>query len=267
MAAIGENGKRSFRMKETTIIEKESVSLKDGVLITGLPGIGLIGQVVGRYIVKELKAKKVATLISPHFPHQVFMTKKGGVRIIRNTFYVVKKGKLNLLILVGDVQAMNSAGQYEVADKILDYAKKSGVKTVMTIGGYSTGEVMEDRRIFAVSTSKKLKKKLEEFGVVFGEAKGSIVGAAGLLPVLGRLKNLGGVCLMGETHGGYVDAISAREIVKLISSYFKVKIDLKKLDERAKESEKILKQMEEEIQKNMQPAGPGASDISTTYIR
>lgn len=254
-------------MNETMIIEKEKVSLKDGILLTGLPGIGLIGQVVGRYIVKELKAKKVATLVSPHFPHQVFMTKKGGMRIIRNSFYVVKKGKVNLLILVGDVQAMNSAGQYEVADKILDYAKQSGVKTVMTIGGYSTGEVMDKRRIFAVSTSQKLKKKLSDHGVVFGEAKGSIVGAAGLLPVLGRFKKMSGACIMGETHGGYVDAISAREIVKFISSYFKIKINLKKLDERAKESEKILKKMEEEIQKNMPEAGPGPAEINTSYIR
>ncbi|HID73371.1 TPA: proteasome assembly chaperone family protein, partial [Candidatus Micrarchaeota archaeon] len=141
-----------IKMKETTIMEREPVKLKNGVLLTGLPGIGLIGQVVGRYLVKELKARKVATLLSPHFPHQVFMTKKGGMRIIRNSFYVVKKKKVNLLILVGDVQAMSSVGQYEVADAILEYAQKSGVNTVMTVGGYSTGKLREKRRLFAVAT-------------------------------------------------------------------------------------------------------------------
>ncbi|MFH2100853.1 MAG: proteasome assembly chaperone family protein [Candidatus Micrarchaeota archaeon] len=252
-------------MKETTIIEREAVKLRDGVLITGLPGIGLIGQVVGRYLVKELKARKIATLLSPHFPHQVFMTKKGGMRIIRNSFYVVKRKKANLLILVGDVQAMSSVGQYEVADTILDYAQKVGVNTVMTVGGYSTGKLREKRRLFAVATSDEIRKKFSKYGVIFGKAKGSIVGAAGLLPVLGRLKGLDGICLMGETHGGYVDPLSAREIVKLLSTYFEFEVSLRKLDERAKESEKLLKRMEEEIQKGMPQATLPTEGIS--YIR
>jgi len=252
-------------MKETTIIERETVKLKNAVLITGLPGIGLIGQVVGRYLVKELKAKKVATLLSPHFPHQVFMTKRGGMRIIRNSFYVLKHKKHHLLILVGDVQAMSSVGQYEVADAILDYAKKCGVNTVMTIGGYSTGKLREKRRLFAVATTEAMRKKFKKFGVIFGQAKGSIVGAAGLLPVLAKLKKLDGICLMGETHGGYIDPLSAREIVKLLSAYFKIPIDLKKLDERAKESEKLLKKMEEEIQKGMPQTALSTEGVS--YIR
>ncbi|MFH1393527.1 MAG: proteasome assembly chaperone family protein [Candidatus Micrarchaeota archaeon] len=252
-------------MKETTIIEREAVKLRDGVLITGLPGIGLIGQVVGRYLVKELKARKIATLLSPHFPHQVFMTKKGGMRIIRNSFYVVKRKKANLLILVGDVQAMSSVGQYEVADTILDYAQKVGVNTVMTVGGYSTGKLREKRRLFAVATSDEIRKKFSKYGVIFGKAKGSIVGAAGLLPVLGRLKGLDGICLMGETHGGYVDPLSAREIVKLLSTYFEFEVSLRKLDERAKESEKLLKRMEEEIQKGMPQATLPTEGVS--YIR
>ncbi len=252
-------------MKDTTIIERQSVNLKNGVLITGLPGIGLIGQVVGRYLVKELKAKKIATLLSPHFPHQVFMTKKGGMRIIRNSFYLIKKKKAHLLILVGDVQAMTSVGQYEVADAILDYAKKCGVTTCMTVGGYSTGKIEDTRRVFAVATSEEIRKKFKKHGVIFGKARGSIVGAAGLLPVLAKLKGMDGICVMGETHGGYVDPLSAREIVKLFSSYFKIPIDLKRLDERAKESEKMLKKMEDEIQKNMPAAALSSENVS--YIR
>ena len=63
-------------MKDTTIIELGKIKLKNGIMLTGLPGIGLIGRVVGRYLVEELKAKKVADMYSPHFPHQVIMTKK-----------------------------------------------------------------------------------------------------------------------------------------------------------------------------------------------
>lgn len=266
MGRIGECGNGVYKMKETTIIEKERVKLKDGILIIGLPGIGLIGQVVARYLVKEMKAKKVANLLSPHFPHQVFMTKKGGMRIIKNSFYIIKNKKANIAILLGDVQAMSSVGQYEIADTVLDYAKKIGVNRIMSVGGYSTGQLKDTRKVFAVSTSESLRKEFKKFGVIFGKAKGSIVGAAGLIPALGRLKGFGGICLMGETHGGYVDALSAREIVKLLSAYFGVPINLKKLDERAKQSEKLLKQMEEELQKSMvDPTALPSKGVS--YIR
>ena len=250
---------------ETEIIEKERVKLKDGVLITGLPGIGLIGQVVGRYLTQELKAKKVATLYSHHFPHQVFMTKKGSMRLIKNSIYRYSAKGADLLILVGDVQAMSSVGQYEVADKILEYSRKVGVKKIMTVGGYSTGKITEKKRIFAVATHKRMLEKFKKFGVVFGEAKGSIVGIAGLLPALGKLKGFEGICLMGETHGGYVDAVSARNIVKLIADYFGITIDLKKLDAKAKDSEKMLKKIEEEIQKSM--ITPYESPKGVSYIR
>lgn len=250
---------------ETEIIEKERVKLKDGVLITGLPGIGLIGQVVGRYLTQELKAKKVATLYSHHFPHQVFMTKKGSMRLIKNSIYRYQAKGADLLILVGDVQAMSSVGQYEVAEKILEYSRKVGVKKIMTVGGYSTGKITEKKRIFAVATHKRMLEKFKKFGVVFGEAKGSIVGIAGLLPALGKLKGFEGICLMGETHGGYVDAVSARNIVKLIADYFGLTIDLKKLDAKAKDSERMLKKIEEEIQKSM--IAPYESPKGVSYIR
>lgn len=253
-------------MERTTIVEKEKVKkLKNPVLIIGLPGIGLIGQVVGRYIVKELKAKRIANLYSPHFPHQVFMTKKGGIRLIKNSFYLYKGRKRDLVILVGDVQALNSQGQYEVAGHVLDYAKKLGIKQIITIGGYSTGKISEKRKIYAVTTSEKTRTVLRKYGVVFGVAKGSIVGAAGLIPALGKINGIEGMCFMGETHGGYVDTPAAREILKMISSYLGITISLKKIDERARESEKILKKIEDEIKKSMEVDLGSRQPVS--YIR
>ncbi|MFH2106380.1 MAG: proteasome assembly chaperone family protein [Candidatus Micrarchaeota archaeon] len=253
-------------MKETLIIERERVKPKDPVLVVGLPGIGLIGRVVGRYLVEELKGQRIADLYSPHFPHQVFMTKKGGMRLIRNKFYFLKGKKQDVIVLTGDVQAISSVGQYEVSGVIIDYLKKLGVKTILTVGGYSTGKIQEQRRVFGVSTTIALKKEFEKKGVVFGLAKGSIVGAAGLLPSLGRLRGIQGICIMGETHGSYVDISSAKAIVSLLSEYFDFQLNLSKLDKKAKESEKILRKVEEEIEKNS-VLPYQSTDRSTSYIR
>jgi uncharacterized protein (TIGR00162 family) len=254
-------------MKETTIIEKKAFKkLRNGILITGLPGIGLIGQVVGRYLVEELKAVKVANVLSPHFPHQVFMTKKGGMRVIKNSFYLYHGKKRDVLVLLGDVQAMSSVGQYEVAGAILDFCRKANVTEILTVGGYSTGKISEDRKVFGVATSDSVRARFKKLGVIFGEAKGSIVGAAGLLPALGKLKGMEGSCIMGETHGSYIDSASARQIVQLLSKYLSVKIDLKRLDQRAKESQQVLKQVQDEVQKTME-AQFEQSSKSVSYIR
>jgi len=254
-------------MKDTLIIEKTPLKkLRNGLLLTGLPGIGLIGQVVGRYLVEELKAKKVANLISPHFPHQVFMTKKGGLRIIKNSLYFYKGKKRDVLILLGDIQAMSSVGQYEVAGATLDFCKKVNVTEILTVGGYSTGKISEDRRIFGVATSDPLRARLKKYGIIFGEAKGSIVGAAGLLPAIGKLRGIEGSCIMGETHGSYIDTASARQIVLMLAKYLEIKIDLKRLNERAQESQKVLKKVQEEVQKSME-AQFEASSKNVSYIR
>lgn len=254
-------------MDKTIVIEKIPIKkLRKAVLLTGLPGIGLIGQVVGRYLVDELKAKKVATLISPHFPHQVFMTKKGGMRLIRNSFYLYKGKSRDVLILVGDIQALSSVGQYEVTGKILDYCQKVNANEILTVGGYSTGKIAEERRIFGVATSDGLRERLKKFNVVFGEAKGSIVGAAGLLPALCKFRDMEGACIMGETHGGYIDTASARQITMMICKYLDIKLNLKKLDERAAESQKVLKKVQDEVQKTME-AQSEVMNRNVSYIR
>ncbi|MGV8176380.1 MAG: proteasome assembly chaperone family protein [Candidatus Bilamarchaeaceae archaeon] len=254
-------------MESTTIVElKKKGKLKNGVLIVGLPGIGLIGRVVARYLVKELKAEKVADLYSPHFPHQVLMGKKGGMRMIRNSFYVARGKKHDLLILLGDVQAITSVGQYEVSGKIVDFSHKCGVKEIISIGGYSTGKLSDNRAIYGVVTHKDMVAPLKKMGVEFGVTKGSIVGAAGLVPMLAKLRGTKGMCILGETHGAYVDATSAKNIVILLTKMLELKLDVKDLDKMAKEGEQIVKKLESEVQKNsIAPFDASKKDVS--YIR
>lgn len=253
-------------MKETVVIERHKVSPKLPILLVGLPGIGLVGQVVCKYLVHKMNGKKIADLFSPHFPHQVLMTKKGTIRPIKNMFYYIKLNKRDFILLLGDVQAITSEGQYEVAGKIIDYAKTIGVKDIISIGGYSTGKFNEKRRVFGVVTHKCLIPDLKKVGVVFGEAKGTILGAAGIVPAIAKINGIRGACIMGETHGGYVDAISARNVINVLEKFLDFNVDLADLEKQAKEGEKIIKKIEEEMQKQtIMPYEAEKRDIS--YIR
>ncbi len=238
-------------MKETIIIEKKKVEMNKHILLVGLPGIGLIGQVLCKYMVDELGGKFIAELYSPHFPHQVLMTKRGRLRMIKNKFYSIKTKKRDFLVLLGDVQAPTSEAQYEIAGMVLDFCEKNKVNEIITIGGYRTGKLKKKKRIFGSSNNKRSIELFKKRGVIFGKSKGAIVGIAGLLPALAGLRKIPGVCLMGETHGDYVDIDSAESILSMLSEYLGFEIDLKKMRKEAKVREKIIKKIEEEIKKEM----------------
>ena len=75
-------------MKETVIVEKEKVELRNPILIEGLPGLGVVGKIVAEYLIKHLDAKEFAELYSPHFAYYVIVEKDGSVRLLRNVFYL-----------------------------------------------------------------------------------------------------------------------------------------------------------------------------------
>ncbi len=255
-------------MNETTIIVHKKIKMKKPVLVEGLPGIGLVGKLAVDHLVREKKAVKVATLYSPHFPHQVIMRKSGVLRMIRLKFYYLPGPKNDLLLLAGDVQPVTSEGQYEVNGKILDYFIKHGGHEIITLGGYGTGKRAEFPKVFGAATHKKLIEGYSKHGIVFGETRGSIVGAAGMLLGLGRLRHLHGVCLMGETHGGYVDPKSAVGVVDVLGKMVGMKFDTTQLTKKAAMGEKFIKKMEAKAAAQA-GAGEGGrpSTDELTYIR
>lgn len=253
-------------MKETIIVSKK-MKIKDPILVEGLPGIGLVGKLAAEHMIKELKAEKFAELYSSHFPHQVLMLKKGILRMLKNKFYVIKGKKHDIVLLVGDVQAVTPESQFEVCGTILDFFEKLGGKTIYTLGGYGVGRVVEKPRVFGSASHMRVVKEMQGYGILFGEARGSIIGAAGLLLGLGKLRGMQGVCLMGETHGGYVDAKSAQAVLEVLSKMLDLKLDLAKLEQRAKSSEKFMKRMEKEAEKQKQVQEGGLAGKELNYIR
>lgn len=255
-------------MKETIIKQTKKVKMNKPVLIEGLPGIGLVGKLAADLMVDELKAEKVAELYSPHFPHQVVMQKSGIIKTIKNEFYLVRRqNKLpDLLILVGDVQAITSEAQYEINGKIIEYLKNNGGSFIITLGGYGTGKGTKDPKIFGAATNKSLVDKYANFGVLFGKTSGSIIGAAGLLLALGRMEKIPGVCIMGETHGGYVDANAAKKMINILSKILNIKVSTKKLEKKALENKKLLKKLQEEQLKEQQ-AIISMGEPRLSYIR
>jgi uncharacterized protein (TIGR00162 family) len=233
-------------MKTTVIKELATVELKNPILVEGFPGLGMVGSIATKYLVKQLKAQKLAVLHSPHFPYHVVVDKKGGARLLRGEFYYWKNetGENDFILLTGDSQSQTIEGQFEVANSILDFAEKKNVKTVITIGGYRN-EVEGTPNVVAVSTNPVLLKKALNAKAVSSEAGTPIVGTAGLLLGLAKFRKMDAVCLLGETRGYLPDPKTAKTVIEVLQGLLDVKVDLKGLDEEIERSKEILGKMQD----------------------
>ena len=70
-------------MKTTVIKEIRKVELKNPILVEGFPGLGMVGSIATQYLVRQLKAQKLATLYSPNFPYHVLV---GNAHVIEEQY-------------------------------------------------------------------------------------------------------------------------------------------------------------------------------------
>jgi uncharacterized protein (TIGR00162 family) len=231
-------------MKKTLIIENEKIEPHKPILIEGLPGKGLVGKIVVDYIVKHLKAKKNATLYSPHFAYYVMVDKTGSLRLLRSEFYYWKnpQGGNDLVLLTGDGQAQTVEGQYEVANLILDYAQSNNTEYVFTIGGYQK-EVQNIPQVLVSATDRNLLEKILQAGAKESPSGNPIIGIAGLLVGLAKFRKIRSACFLVETPGYLPDPKAAKSVLKVLLKVLDIKIDLLDLDEEISKTESIQKSM------------------------
>jgi len=232
-------------MKETFIKERMKVELKNPILIEGLPGLGLVGKIATRYLIKKLDAKKFAYLYSPHFPYFVLVNKKGSVRLLRGTFYFLRnqtEGN-DLILFTGDSQAQTIEGQYEISDCILDFATLHNVKMIVTVGGYRM-EVKDKPKVIAAATNEEVLNEALQARAVLSSMGNPIVGTAGLILGLSRFKKIDALCLLGETRGYLPDPKAAKSVLEVLKTMLSLNVDLAGLDEEIEKADKMITRLQ-----------------------
>jgi uncharacterized protein (TIGR00162 family) len=255
-------------MKETVIKELTKVEPKNPILIEGLPGLGLVGKIATRYLIRQLKAQKLAYLYSPHFPYFVLVSKKGSVRLLRGTFYFWKneKGESDLILFTGDSQAQTIEGQYEISNSILDFAQKHGVKLIITIGGYRVET--DNPRVVAAATSQSLLDRALQANAVISPMGSPIVGTAGLILGLAPFRRIEALCLLGETRGYLPDPKAAKSVLEVLLKILGINVDLAGLDAEIAKAESMVARLRKIEEKRMLQAEEmrREEDKKITYI-
>ena len=256
-------------MKDTYTKEFAPTELNSPVLIEGLPGLGLVGKIAIRHLIKQLKAKKFAYLYSPHFPYFVLVNKKGNVRLLRGAFYYVKDPNIkhDVILFTGDSQSQTIEGQYDIAEKMLTFAKKHNVQTIVTIGGYRM-ESTDKPKVIAAGTNQNILDQAMNAGATVSSTGSPIVGTAGLILGLARFKQINALCLLGETRGYLPDPLSARSVIEVLKNMFNLNVDMATLDEEVNKADKMVTRLQkiEETRALQAVETRKEEDKKTTYI-
>lgn len=258
----------------TKIIFSKKKTFKDAILITGLPGIGLVGKIAIDYLIKQLKPEKIGEVYSDSFPPSVH-TKDALLELIKDEFYFLKQGSKDYLFLAGPVQPtldfrLGSAQEhYEFAEQIVESLKKIGASEIYTLAGINIGEqrMAAEPKVIVVATDKKLLDSFKQFGAVIDKADGLVSGAAGLILGLAKEQGLQGACLMGQTNAQllYGDPGAAKAVLEMLSKNFGFKIKMDEIEKEAKNIEEAFNALSQQLaqeQKEQPDEGKGL-----TYVR
>lgn len=231
----------------TKLIIQEKPELENPIFIEGLTGIGHIGRTVVSYLIDHFEAVKFAELLSDHFPHWAIVDENKQLDILKNELYYLKgEGNRDMVLLVGDAQSLDPQGHYEIAHSLIDFAKELGVEEMVTIGGYGTGEPIDEPDVYGVVNHEGLRENYEEYKINFNHSVGQIIGATGLLLGIGEREEMDGIALLGETPGFLVSDPKATEaVLKVIEEMLDLDIDYENLEEKIKESEEVIKKIKQ----------------------
>ncbi len=222
------------------VTKKTKQTLKEPILLVGLPGIGNVGKICVDFIIEELKAKKMFEFFSNTFPNSVFVNEKNLIELPSITMYYKKrKDKSDLLFLTGDVQPSTEKDCYDFCAIVDKLAQDLDVKRIITLGGIGLKEEPVLPKMFITGNNKKeienfsKKTKIEKkiYGVV-----GPIMGVSGILPGISKIPSL---IFLAETFGHpfYVGINSGKVILEVLNSKFGLKIKVDKLAKEIKEIE------------------------------
>lgn len=208
--------------------ELRRVELKDGILVQGLPGIGLAGKLAVDYIVRELKLPKIAELITDglllHSNVAIFVDDESIFHLPAYEFYLLEAQR-NAVFVTAPAQPI-AWMQYEVADYILDYFQSIGGQEVVSVCGTTMGE---GEGVYFAAATEGIREELIKMG--FKPSPGGVItGACGLLPALAALRGLKSYVLMGFVNQLELDPAAAKRLVQALSKLLGVTVDMKNLD-------------------------------------
>ena len=221
----------------------ETPKLHDPILIAGLPDSGRVAKIVLDHLIKSLKAVPLGYLHSDYLPPRVLLKPDGTPELMKHEFYYwlnSDQSSHDLVLYTGDAQPILPEGAFRLSDAVVNLAQQLGVETLVTVGAFITGRISDNPKVYGAASETDLVKELQSLDVQIIDS-GAVTWMNGLIPGLAKVRNLKGLFLSGETSGFMVDPRAAMIILRVLVRKLGLQIEMKELEEQAKEIDDALK--------------------------
>ncbi len=226
-------------------------NLKGSTFICGLPGVGLVGNIVANFLINNLKLEQIGIIDGDNFPS--ISVVKDGVPNHPMRLYageqVCNNGKCNQIVICVSDFVPPTALTKDLVKCIFDWAKDEGCTSFITGEGFSTSpnDDEKDSIVYGITSTKSSMNWISDAKVTPFEF-GTIGGFTGVMLNEGRLRSLNVLGLLAEVEEDIPDARAASKIIEAIDKLLlEIDLDPKPLLEEAASLEKELQKVTEQV--------------------
>lgn len=227
---------------DTEIICNES--LKGKTLISGFHGVGLVGIIAVRHVIKELGARKLGYVSHRELPLYVSIQDKKLVLPIE--LY----GHENLVFLQVN-PTLEPETVNDIAQEIVKKAKKDGAKEILLLGGLDESFKKGRSPMKGVCSSKG---DLSEFNVPFMDSGLSVFGPLAAFLTQGEIENFPVSVLLPYATRSIPDPSAASKAIKKLEERYGLKISKRKLSKDARKIQEEISKLEQQMQGEEHPS-------------
>ncbi len=239
------------------IVEEKQENVSGYTLLEGFPGLGLVGTIAVKYLIEKLKFEPYAHIESDFFLPIVRV--HNGLPIHPSTIYINKQRKL--LALMSE-QIIPRSGVLPLAKAVVEWAKKKGIKRIISIEGIGTHSEDKREMIYGIACSEEAKRELLKNGIK-PVSEGITSGVTSMILLeLSKQNKIIAYSLLGNVKVAE-DYKAAASCLDKLSQVLELNIDTKPLLKEAKKFEaallkqlKQLKEAHENVRKFEESAHP-----------
>lgn len=215
-----------------TEIFVDKIDVKNPILITSFPGIGLVGTIASAHFITELNLERIGVIESRLLPPIASLLDG----IVLPPIRIYQSTDLGFVLIHSDVPIIPEV-TYEMSKKIVKWAMEIGAKRIYSLAGVATFE--DKKRVFGAATQKELLDEIKDYVEIF--KSGTLSGIAGSILNECVAKKFPGIVLLGETVGFNPDPRASANLIEALNKIMGWNISVEKL---LKEAEVIEAQMQ-----------------------
>jgi len=217
-------------------IINDKKGFKDSTLITGFHGIGTTGFIAIKYIINQIEAERVGTIISNQLPP--FITTKNGK--ISLPFEIFQKEKNTMLI--PHFQPYRNEHR-SFSEKIVEWTIESQFEKAILIGGLDARLKKSDGdKIRIIATSAFLDKYQNESLPILEDGL-FVTGPLALILTFYEINNFPAIGLLPYAESSRVDPLAASQAIMKINELTSLNVNTTKLIQDAELIEQNLEEV------------------------